>query len=232
MLFSALDHRHSGNKNKKRVFHSGFCLRQRQALKTMFAIWWSYLGSRLGPCLPHRKALTWCRNQDQFCVHVMSLAIQDLTASSRVEGLSDIMARHMDGGEGEQCLWGSWCHGEKTNQNVSSDSSGKKVAKYKSMKSSWKKDAKQMHKNSKLNFYTTWPGQVKTTQFIRRHQVSCCHNKAITARLPPWRLQHWRSLKRPDPKTQSRSAKILIFFSWTPVLFALLHFTYIQTAHF
>ena len=36
-------------------------------------------------------------------MHVMSLAIQDLTASSRAEGLSDNMARHMDGGEGEQC---------------------------------------------------------------------------------------------------------------------------------
>ena len=36
-------------------------------------------------------------------MHVMSLAIQDLTPCSRAEGLSDIMARHMDGGEGEQC---------------------------------------------------------------------------------------------------------------------------------
>ena len=67
--------------------------------KYHFAIWWSWLGSRLGPCLPHRKALIRCRNQDQLCVHVMSLAIQDLTACSRAEGLSDITARHMDSKE-------------------------------------------------------------------------------------------------------------------------------------
>ena len=167
-------------------------------------------------------------------MHVMSLAIQDLTPCSRDEGLSDIMARNMDSKRVEK------------ENNVTTEVfgvivirktkmyqttlEGRRLRSTKSIKSSRKKVAKA--KNSKLNFYTTWPGQVKTTQFIRRHQVSCCHNKAITARLPPWRVQHWRSLKRPDPKTQSRSAKILIFFSWTPVLFALPHFTNIQTVHF
>ena len=73
----------------------------------------------------------------------MSLAIQDLTACSRAEGLSDIMARHGLGGGGgrEQGHRGVWCHGETTNQNGSNDSSGITLRSTKSIKSSWKKDA-------------------------------------------------------------------------------------------
>ena len=59
-------------------------------------------GSRLGPCLPHRNALKRWRNQDQLCMHVMSLAIQDLIASSWAEGLSDMMERHVEGKEVEK----------------------------------------------------------------------------------------------------------------------------------
>ena len=47
----------------------------------------------------HRNALLAGRRpriQDQVRMHVRSLAIQDQTACSRSEGLSDMMARNMD----------------------------------------------------------------------------------------------------------------------------------------
>ena len=38
----------------------------------------------------------------------------------------------------------------------------------------------------------------RKTEIIQGNQVSWCHNKAIKAGLPPWRVRHWRSLKSSD----------------------------------